>query len=48
MQLDKAGTQSTIGVNREGYMTDLNSIKISSENEISDLKKARTLLKSVI
>ena len=29
-------------------MTDLNSIKINTESEISDLKKARALLKSVI
>ena len=29
-------------------MTDLNSIKINNETEISDLKKARALLKSVI
>jgi pre-mRNA-processing factor 6 len=35
-------------VNKEGYMTDLNSIKINTDTEISDLKKARALLKSVI
>ena len=29
-------------------MTDLNSLKINTDNEISDLKKARALLKSVI
>jgi pre-mRNA-processing factor 6 len=29
-------------------MTDLNSIKINTQTEISDLKKARALLKSVI
>lgn len=29
-------------------MTDLNSIKINNDTEISDLKKARALLKSVI
>jgi len=29
-------------------MTDLNSIKINNQTEISDLKKARALLKSVI
>ena len=29
-------------------MTDLNSVKINSNTEISDLKKARALLKSVI
>jgi pre-mRNA-processing factor 6 len=35
-------------VNKEGYMTDLNSIRIRSDTEIYDLKKARALLKSVI
>ena len=39
---------TTTSVNREGYMTDLNSIKVNSDTEISDLKKARQLLKSVI
>ena len=29
-------------------MTDLNSVKLNTESEISDLKKARTLLKSVV
>ena len=29
-------------------MTDLNSMKISSDTEINDLKKARVLLKAVI
>lgn len=29
-------------------MTNLNSIKISTDTEISDLKKARALLKSVV
>ena len=29
-------------------MTDLNSIKVNNDTEISDLKKARQLLKSVI
>ena len=35
-------------VDPKGYLTDLSSIKISSEAEISDIKKARLLLKSVI
>ena len=35
-------------VDPKGYLTDLKSIKISSEAEISDIKKARLLLKSVI
>ena len=29
------------------YLTDLNSIKVSTEAEIGDIKKARLLLKSV-
>jgi pre-mRNA-processing factor 6 len=29
-------------------MTDLNSMKISTETEINDVKKARTLLKAII
>jgi len=54
MQLDKAqgGIQTSLGqvtsINKEGYMTDINSIKINNDTEISDLKKARALLKSVI
>jgi len=35
-------------VNKAGYMTDLNSLKINSETEINDLKKARALLKAII
>ena len=35
-------------LDREGYMTDLNSLKISSETEINDYKKARALLKAII
>ena len=35
-------------VDPKGYLTDLNSIKVASEAEIGDIKKARTLLKSVI
>ena len=31
----------------QGYLTDLNSMKVSSDAEISDIKKARLLLKSV-
>eukprot|EP01116_Phalansterium_solitarium_P020812 TRINITY_DN6254_c0_g1_i1.p1 TRINITY_DN6254_c0_g1~~TRINITY_DN6254_c0_g1_i1.p1 ORF type:complete len:925 (-),score=402.90 TRINITY_DN6254_c0_g1_i1:208-2982(-) len=34
-------------VDPKGYLTDLNSIAVSSQAEISDLKKARLLLKSV-
>ena len=34
-------------VDPKGYLTDLNSIKISTEAEIGDIKKARLLLKSV-
>jgi pre-mRNA-processing factor 6 len=35
-------------LNKEGYMTDLNSMKLNTETEINDLKKARILLKAVI
>jgi len=35
-------------VDPKGYLTDLNSIKVSSEAEVSDIKKARLLLNSVI
>jgi pre-mRNA-processing factor 6 len=35
-------------VDPKGYLTDLKSMKISSSAEISDIKKARLLLKSVI
>jgi pre-mRNA-processing factor 6 len=40
------GTVSSI--NKQGYMTDLNSLKVNSATEINDLKKARVLLKAVI
>jgi len=35
-------------VDPRGFLTDLNSVKVSSEAEVSDIKKARLLLKSVI
>ena len=44
--LDSVSGQKTI--NPSGYLTDLNSIKINSATDISDFKKARLLLKSVI
>lgn len=34
-------------IDPKGYLTDLNSIKVSTEAEIGDIKKARLLLKSV-
>lgn len=34
-------------VDPKGYLTDLNSIKVNTEAEIGDIKKARLLLKSV-
>ncbi|KAJ3172571.1 hypothetical protein HDU88_005899 [Geranomyces variabilis] len=43
---DSVAGQST--VDPKGYLTDLNSIVVKSDAEISDIKKARTLLKSVI
>merc|ERR1719311_1950782 len=32
----------------KGYLTDLNALQVQSDADISDIKKARTLLKSVI
>ena len=34
-------------VDPKGYLTDLNSLKITSDAEVGDIKKARTLLSSV-
>jgi len=34
-------------VNKEGYMTDLTALKINSETEINDLKKAKLVMKSL-
>ena len=53
MKLDKLQStnknenQSVDGFNKESYMSDLNAIRIKSDTEIYDLKKARALLKSV-
>jgi len=49
LNLDRMGdsvTGQTV-VDPKGYLTDMKSIKISSDAEISDIKKARLLLKSV-
>ncbi|GBE60413.1 U5 snRNP-associated protein 102 kDa [Babesia ovata] len=35
-------------VDPKGYLTDLNAMNIKSDSDIADIKKARTLLKSVI
>lgn len=52
IKLDKASSESVIArtpsVNKDGYMTDLNSLTFNSAHEINDIKKARALLKSVI
>jgi len=34
-------------VNKEGYITDLQSLKVSTDSEINDLKKAKLLMKSI-
>ena len=34
-------------VDPKGYLTDLNSLKITSDAEVGDIKRARTLLNSV-
>ena len=43
---DSVSGQTTI--DPKGYLTDLGSLDIKSDSEISDIKKARTLYKSVI
>ncbi len=43
---DSASGKST--VDPKGYLTSLDSIQLSSDAEIGDIKKARMLLKSVI
>ena len=43
---DSASGKST--VDPKGYLTSLDSVQLSSDAEISDIKKARMLLKSVI
>ena len=50
---DKAlqtATATSLGgsLDKAGYMTDLNSLKINSNSEINDLKRARMLLRAVI
>ena len=50
--LDRAQESNKIGtttqLDRKGYETELNGLKINSETEINDLKKARALLKAII
>lgn len=46
-RLSDSVTGQTV-VDPKGYLTDLRSMKITSDAEISDIKKARMLLKSVI
>jgi len=49
LKLDKMSdsiTGQTV-VDPKGYLTDLNSIKVNTESEVGDIKKARLLLKSV-
>ncbi|KAJ3316028.1 hypothetical protein HDV04_000237 [Boothiomyces sp. JEL0838] len=50
VKLDQAAdsVQGQTNVNSKGYLTDLGSVEIKSDTEISDIKKARTLLQSVI
>ena len=50
LSLDGMAKDSATGqtvVDPKGYLTDMKSMKISSDAEISDIKKARLLLKSV-
>ena len=49
LKLDKM-SDSVAGqtvVDPQGYLTDLNSIKVNTASEVGDIKKARLLLKSV-
>lgn len=46
-QISDSVTGQTI-IDPKGYLTDLNSVVVKSDAEISDIKKARMLLKSVI
>jgi pre-mRNA-processing factor 6 len=50
ISLKRAGDSVTgqSNVDPKGYLTDLGHIKISTDAEIGDIKRARTLLKSVI
>ncbi|KAJ3276828.1 hypothetical protein HDV01_002883 [Terramyces sp. JEL0728] len=50
VKLDQAAdsVQGQTNVNTSGYLSDLGSVEIKSDTEISDIKKARTLLQSVI
>ena len=48
LSLDKmSGTvMGTSTVNKNGYLTDLNAIKMNSDTEINDIRKAKLLMKS--
>ena len=50
ISLKRAGDSVTgqSNVDPKGYLTDLGHIKISTDAEIGDIKRARTLLKSVV
>lgn len=43
---DSVGGKST--VDREGYMTELESVVVNNSEEIGDLKKARLIMKSAV
>ena len=49
MKLDQIGdsVSGTTTIDPKGYLTDLSGINLKSDTEISDIKKAKTLLKSV-
>jgi len=49
LKLDKMSNSvsGTSVVNKNGYLTDLNALKINSATEINDIKKAKLLMKSV-
>jgi pre-mRNA-processing factor 6 len=49
LKLDKMSNSvmGTSVVNKNGYLTDLNALKMNSATEINDIKKAKLLMKSV-
>lgn len=49
LKLDKmsGSVMNTSVVNKSGYLTDLNALKVNSASEINDIKKAKLLMKSV-
>jgi pre-mRNA-processing factor 6 len=49
LKLDKmsSSVMGTTAINKNGYLTDLNALKINSATEINDIRKAKLLMKSI-